>query len=91
MQSGGMIRLGLLAMLLVTVGVLEAADAPVQVTTDSVDYCRALGGRLATRPAAGQEPALSLGKEGRRLCDSGHVRTGIAKLRRAMRAADGAR
>ena len=34
-------------------------------------------------PAATREPSRSLTAEGVRLCDNGHVRTGIAKLRRA--------
>ena len=43
--------------------------------------------RLAGLPAAKQEPSPPLAAEGERLCGNGHVRTGIAKLRRAVRAA----
>jgi hypothetical protein len=43
--------------------------------------------RLSGLPAAKQEPSRSLAAEGERLCGNGHVRTGIAKLRRAVRAA----
>jgi hypothetical protein len=64
------------------------AEAGVRVTTDSAGYCASLAARLAPLPAAAQEPARSLAAEGRRLCDAGHVRTGIAKLRRALRAAN---
>jgi hypothetical protein len=38
-------------------------------------------------PAATQEPSRSLAVEGMRLCGNGHLRVGIAKLRRAVRAA----
>ena len=40
-----------------------------------------------TLPAARMEPSRSLGVEGLRLCGDGHLRTGITKLRRALRAA----
>jgi hypothetical protein len=33
------------------------------------------------------EPSRSLGEEGVKLCDEGHLRTGVTKLRRALRAA----
>lgn len=61
----------------------------VRVTTDSAEYCAVLAQRLAVTPHGETEPARSLGEEGRRLCDGGHVRTGIARLRRALRAAGG--
>ncbi len=59
----------------------------VRVTTDSLEYCTILAQRLAMTPQGDAEPARTLGEEGRRLCDGGHVRTGIARLRRALRAA----
>ena len=87
---------------LVLVAVLTAAGAPKQAaadgatplpaprfTDDTPEYCRALARRLADLPAARAEPSRSLGEEGRRLCGEGHVRTGVTKLRRAMRAATG--
>ena len=64
-----------------------AADGPVRVTTDSTAYCAELAGRLAEQPYGLVEPARSLAEDGLRLCGKGHVRTGIAKLRRALRAA----
>lgn len=64
-----------------------AGDGPVRVTTDSTAYCAELAGRLAEQPHGRAEPARSLADEGLRLCGKGHVRTGIAKLRRALRAA----
>lgn len=64
-----------------------AADGPMRVTTDSTAYCAELANRLAQQPHGQVEPAQSLAEEGQRLCGKGHVRTGIAKLRRALRAA----
>ena len=78
--------------LLVAVGVMPlpaaaSPDGPVRVTTDSTAYCAELVSRLAEQPHSHAEPARSLAEEGQRLCGKGHVRTGIAKLRRALRAA----
>lgn len=66
---------------------LRAEPTPVRVTTDTTEYCETLTRRLAAMPQAEQEPARSLAEEGQRLCQNGHVRTGVAKLRRALRAA----
>ncbi|MGG5811386.1 hypothetical protein [Falsiroseomonas sp. CW058] len=63
------------------------AEQPLRVTTDSSSYCDELATRLQAQPGSRQEPTRSLAEEGRRLCETGHVRTGIAKLRRALRAA----
>lgn len=67
-----------------------AEPSPVRVTTDTLEYCGALAQRLHALPAAREEPALTLGADGQRLCANGHVRTGVAKLRRALRAAQAA-
>jgi hypothetical protein len=74
----------LLGLLLPAAGL---ADQPVRVTTDSLAYCGELAMRLSVQPGAEREPARSLAAEGQKLCSDGHVRTGIAKLRRAIRAA----
>jgi hypothetical protein len=68
-------------------GAVAATEHPVRVTTDSSAYCQQLSARLADAPRSAEEPARSLAEEGQRLCQTGHVRTGIAKLRRALRAA----
>jgi hypothetical protein len=73
--------------LALSLAVSAAAGEGPRVTTDTVEYCGSLVARLSTLPAAGREPSRSLAAEGVRLCDTGHVRTGIAKLRRAVRAA----
>ena len=64
-----------------------AAQPAPRVTTDTPEYCGSLAARIAATPAASREPSRSLAEEGVALCGKGHVRTGIAKLRRALRAA----
>lgn len=71
---------------------LAGAEAPraegaVRITTESLEYCEALTVRLSAMPAAGSARPRALWEEGERLCAAGHVRTGIAKLRRAIRLA----
>lgn len=56
------------------------------MTTDNAEYCDVLAARLAASPQPVADGPRELGEEGRRLCANGHVRTGIAKLRRALRA-----
>jgi hypothetical protein len=63
------------------------AEPSPRVTTDTREYCGTLAARVAQTPAAAREPSRSLAEQGVRLCGDGHVRTGIAKLRRALRAA----
>ena len=81
---------------LVVIAALTSAAGPAAETMprfidDTPEYCRSLAGRLAALPAARAEPSRSLGAEGVKLCGDGHVRTGVTKLRRAMRAATGPR
>lgn len=74
------------------IGVLPIqSDRPIRVTTESAEYCQALAARLAASPRATAEVPRGLGEEGRNLCAIGHYRTGIAKLRRAIRAAQAER
>lgn len=83
--------------LLLVTAVLTSAASPAAVepaprtTDDTPEYCRSLAHRLATQPAARLEPSRSLGEQGVKLCGEGHTRTGINKLRRALRAAMGHR
>jgi hypothetical protein len=65
------------------------ATGVARITTESLEYCAELSQRLTTLPKAAEALPSTLAEEGRRLCASGHVRTGIAKLRRAIRAAQG--
>lgn len=56
---------------------------PVAVTTDTVEYCVQLQG-LVSAKAPLPPDVKRLFVEGRRMCDHGEVRPGIARLRRAM-------
>jgi hypothetical protein len=64
-----------------------AAGQTPRITSDTAEYCGRLAARHAASPAASREPSRSLAAQGVELCGNGHVRTGIAKLRRALRAA----
>ena len=72
-------------------GSASGAEPSARVTTDSLAYCAELAERLAAMPGARGEPARALAAEGLGLCEKGHTRAGIAKLRRAFRAARAAR
>lgn len=76
----------LLALMLLPAA-FAAAEPPLHVTTDSRAYCEVLLERLAQAPGAAQGNTARLTRQGRELCHSGHPRTGIAKLRRALRLA----
>ncbi len=73
--------------LLLVLAMSASAEPGLRVTTDTAEYCGSLAARLADMPAATEEPSRSLAVEGMRLCGNGNVRVGIAKLRRAVRAA----
>lgn len=79
--------LGLVLVITALAPGLRAETTTVRVTTDTSEYCETLSRRLAVLPMASQEPARSLAEDGQRLCHNGHVRTGVARLRRALRAA----
>lgn len=72
---------------LATPAIAAGVEPVARVTSDSREYCAELAQRLATMPGARGEPVQRLATEGLGLCDSGHARAGIAKLRRAIRAA----
>ena len=59
------------------------ADDPMTVTTDTLEYCLNLAEQMG---AQGPMPpnARMLWQNGRTLCEHGHVRGGLARLRRAM-------
>jgi hypothetical protein len=86
----------LLAVLLLTTGAAGRAAEPVEVERvpriidDTPEFCRSLAVRLASLPSAQSEPSRTLGEQGIKLCDEGQFRIGIAKLRRALRAAQDA-
>jgi hypothetical protein len=66
-----------------------AGDAPpAVVTTDTPEYCHRLIDRISELMGAASRPppvtVSSLSDEGQRLCDEGHTRPGILRLRRAL-------
>jgi hypothetical protein len=67
--------------------VAAPTEGPPRVTSDGIEYCASLTARLAVMPTARREPSRSLAAEGARLCGNGHPQAGIAKLRRAVKAA----
>jgi hypothetical protein len=58
-------------------------EKPMVITSDTVQYCNELQLRLARTSQAGPE-VQALVADGRKLCDHGEVRGGIARLRRAL-------
>ncbi|HET6183996.1 MAG TPA: hypothetical protein VFA03_10440 [Acetobacteraceae bacterium] len=60
----------------------------VVVTTDTEPFCQQLSAKLQelirVSPRPPQPDVLSLGDEGRHLCDIGEVRGGILRLRRGV-------
>jgi hypothetical protein len=60
---------------------------PMRVMTDTPEYCFYLAGRfvaLQRRVADPSPDAHLLALEGRRMCEQGLVRAGIARVRRAI-------
>ncbi len=82
-----MVRLPILVLVVAAPTFAAGAEPMARITTDSPDYCRELAQRLAPMPGARSEPARSLAQDGIRLCETGHPRSGVARLRRAIRAA----
>lgn len=72
-------------------GAFPALGAELRLLTPSLAYCDELGSRYARLPRSRQEVARGLALEGLQLCREGYVRTGVAKLRRALRAAQAPR
>jgi len=65
----------------------QAQAEMLRTNTDSPEYCGELITRISLLPKPLAEPVSELAREGRSLCDRGQVRSGVAKLRRALRAA----
>jgi len=76
--------------LIVLFAVSAAAESPARVTTDSVEYCFQLFSRLSVQPPDVLASVRGLAEEGMRLCETGRTRSGISKLRRALRIVQGA-
>lgn len=70
--------------LLVAIGVLATiatTDDAARITSDSTEFCGQLAAVLARAPDRPRE-AVELHSEGVTLCAHGHLRAGIARLRR---------
>jgi hypothetical protein len=77
---------------LLFIGLLLSAAGPStepvpRIVDATAEDCQSLAHRLASLPAARSEPSRSLGEQGVKLCGEGRLRIGVAKLRRALRAA----
>jgi hypothetical protein len=63
-------------------------SAPMEITTDTPEYCQKLLNRISEmiRLASAPVPhaAADLTSEGRRMCDHGQTRSGIMRLRSAL-------
>ncbi len=58
-------------------------EDPMTVTTDTPEYCLSLADQMQTQGPMSAN-AYTLWQDGRLLCEHGHIRRGLARLRRAM-------
>ncbi len=65
------------------VSVATPGEVPVQITTDTANYCATLARRMALVPQPSRQ-AARLAAEGRALCARRDVRDGIRRLREAL-------
>ncbi len=65
-----------------------AQQGALTVTTDTTAYCDDLADRIAAEqrahPAAAVPEVRALAEEGQHMCDSGLIRGGLTRLRRAL-------
>lgn len=64
-----------------------AQQAAPRLISDSPEYCAELAGRFAAIGAEIPGHLRALADEGQKLCAEGQTRSGIAKLRRALKEA----
>ncbi|GAN71666.1 MAG: hypothetical protein ABF976_06585 [Acetobacter syzygii] len=65
--------------------------SPIVVTSDSLSFCLELAHLIDSYSDDGPLPTVThLKKEGMALCENGHVRMGLGRLRRALLNAQGA-
>lgn len=76
-----------LALLLLFAPAVSAEQATPRVISDSPEYCAELVSRFAALSPQASTQARELAEEGRKLCLEGQSRSGIAKLRRALKEA----
>ena len=65
------------------------ADDPMTVTTDTPEYCLSLAAHMESQGEMTPN-ARVLWQRGRSMCEHGHIRGGLARLRRAMMVIRGA-
>lgn len=75
------------ALLLLLPPAALAQQAAPRLISDSPEYCAELAGRFAALGAETPVHLRVLADEGRQLCAEGQTRSGIAKLRRALKEA----
>ena len=76
-------KASVLAASLLLAASLCSPDGPMTVTSDTKDYCINLASRVGA--ASPKLPHVRvLLESGRTLCETGHVRGGLFRLRRAM-------
>ena len=75
------------ALLLLLPPAALAQQAAPRLISDSPEYCAELAGRFAALGAETPVHLRVLSDEGRQLCAEGQTRSGIAKLRRALKEA----
>jgi hypothetical protein len=73
-------------LLFASTSALAQQSAP-RLISDSPEYCAELAGRFAALGAETPVHLRVLADEGRQLCTEGQTRSGIAKLRRALKEA----
>ena len=65
-----------------------SADSPMEVTTDTPEYCQELLHRIGDLVRLASTPVprevTDLTSEGRRMCDHGQTRSGIMRVRSAL-------
>lgn len=72
-----------IAVLGVCLSAIARADAPMPVTSDTPGYCLNLAQRMEQGGVMRPDMRV-LWESGREMCQHGHVRGGLARLRRAM-------
>ena len=75
------------ALLLLLPPAALAQQAAPRLISDSPEYCAELAGRFGALGAEAPAHLRVLADEGRQLCAEGQTRSGIAKLRRALKEA----
>lgn len=88
---GSMLALAVVVLLAASPRQAAGVEPAPRVTTDSREYCAELADRLNGLPGARDPAVRQLAADGLHLCETGHPRAGVARLRRAIRAAQAAR